>query len=95
MTFITPPSTMASASETFWQHTPIGAMRHLPQGDFRALVRFGVRAHAHLEAGQRLVQAIEIALESVQVQQQGGRVDFSKRLAGAGGRGKVGRHRLV
>ncbi len=45
-----------------------GTVRHLPKGDFRAFVGFGVRAYAHLEPGQRLIEAVKIALECVQVQ---------------------------
>ena len=71
-------------------HRPV---RHLPQGDLRALVRFGVRSHPHLESRQRLVHAVEIAFEGVEIQQERGRVHFGKRLARPGGRSKVGRHR--
>ena len=64
------------------------AALHLDQRDLRALVALRMGPDANVAAGERAIQGVEVVLEGVEIEQQGGRVDFVERHAGAGGRGQ-------
>ena len=55
------------------------AERDLAQRDLRALVTLRVRAHGDLVAAQRFAQAFQIAVERIELEDQGRRVDFRER----------------
>ena len=58
---------------------------NLPLADFRALVGFRVRPHAH-PPGDRVRQALDVGLERIQVEDQRRRVDLFQTHADGGGR---------
>ena len=89
-TSATPPSTSASASLTFWQHTPTAPERDLAQRDLRALMALRVRAQRDAPARKRFLHPAQIALESVELEDERGRVHFGERHADRGG--KIARH---
>ncbi len=82
----TPAATNASASPTFWQQMPTAPRSSCAQRDFRALVRLAVRAQRDTRAAHRVGHQVEVALERVEVDDQGGRVYGVDRIAGPGGR---------
>ena len=84
-TSLTPPATSASASLTFWHAHADRAKRDLAQRDLRAFVAFGVRPQAYVPAAQRFGQALQIALERVELEDQARGVDFGERHADFGG----------
>jgi hypothetical protein len=58
-----------------------GAQRYLAQRDLGALVAFRVRPQADVAAPQRIGQALQIALERIELEHETGRVDLGQRRA--------------
>ena len=67
---------------------PHGPQRHLPSHDRRALVGFRMRAELDTRGCDAAGHGVEIALESVHLDEEGRRVDVGERHAGLGGRGR-------
>ena len=63
-----------------------GAESDLAQRDFGAFVAFGVRAHFHVAPGKRIVQQLEVVLESIEVEYERGGIDIGERHADLSGR---------
>ena len=73
----TPPSTSASASLTFWQQTPTAPRAIWREGDLGALWLFACGRSAHPRTAQASRRAPEVALEGIEVEEEGRRVDAS------------------
>ena len=58
--------------------------RDLRLGDVGTLVRLGVRAQREARAAHDVGHEVEVALEGVEVEHEGGRVDGGERVADAG-----------
>ena len=65
------------------------AQRDLLLGDLRTFVTLRMRTQFDRQALERIRQALQIALERVEIEQQAGRVDFGQRHADRGGRTKT------
>src|SRR5690606_5555650 len=67
-----------------------GAQGQLPSRNFRALVRLGVRAQAHVVAVGPGLHRPQVVFEGVQVQHEAGRVDPGQRVARRRSRNQTG-----
>ena len=81
-----PPSTMHLGLRHLLAAHADRAERDLPRGDVGRLVGLGVRPQAHAGVAREVGHALQIALEGVEIDEEGRRVDLGQRHADGGGR---------
>ena len=80
-----PPSTITSASDTFWQHTPTAPSAicfAAMTGDLWVLAWARRRTP---DLGREVRHALQVALEGVEIDEERRRVHLRERHAGGGG----------
>ena len=76
MSSATPASAITSTSPSFWQVMPTAPASHLQLGQCRNLVRLDVRAVVEPVARKLLLRALDVGLDDVEVDDDGGGIEI-------------------